>query len=113
MSNSEIYGHAVIVDLYEKEHKKIVVIEDFSEDTCEESFRCVASEDENETTLTLKVYHMPKDPNEWMMFDNYMKLFNADPKAIRKQGLELEKLKIEMHKPNALLFTFKKVWKKY
>jgi hypothetical protein len=113
MSNSETYGQAIIEELYEKEQKKSVVIADFSEDACEEPFQCVTSEDENETTLTFKVYHLPKDPQEWIMFANYMKLFNADPKAIHKQGLELEKLRAEMHKPNALLFTFQKVWKKY
>ena len=126
MSNSQTYRKAV-EELIENQlfmirttdnnsQKKTHVLGDYSDDVCEKAVTFYKEEYEDRTILTLKVYHMPKTQQEWTMFNEYMKLFHADPKEKRKFGLEQEKLRTKMQsrkpqmgfkqvKPNSLLFA--------
>jgi hypothetical protein len=114
MSSSEIYRQA-IEEQVEKQRKTplTMVIGDFSDDVCEQAFQCFTDDNGKGATMTFKVYHMPKSPKEWKMFDKYMKLFGENPKVMRQQGLEREKARARLKKnPNCLLFALQMVWEK-
>jgi len=83
---------------------EILAVDEFSGETCTKSFKIVELHD----GIILKVFHMPKTPLQWEMFEICMRDFNQNIEEIKEKGLMLEKERKEGRlDPNRLLFALR------